>query len=124
LIDDGLLKNVAIAAILGASFLLGCLTLRGIYEIRPSNGIAWRVNRLTGSVEICSLSTDAEYGLAYGCQPLPQLTKEEVEDAVVQAYLAAHPDRAKAYGLEVVPLSSPTPQAHPAHNKGLKTPPP
>ena len=114
MIDDGLLKNVAIAAILGASFLLGCLTLRGIYEIRPTNGIAWRVNRLTGSVEICSLSTDAEYGLAYGCQPLPQLTKEEADQAIAQAYLAAHPDRAKAYGLQVVPASSPTPQSLPS----------
>jgi len=114
LIDDGPVKNVAIAAFLGASFLLGCLILRGIYEIQPSNGIAWRVNRLTGSVEICSLSTDAEYGLAYGCQPLPQLTKGEADQAVAEAYLAPHPDRAKAHGIQMAPSSSPTPQAYPS----------
>lgn len=106
------MKNVAIAAILGASFLLGCLILRGIYEIHSSNGIAWRVNRLTGPVEICSLGTDAEYGLAYGCQPLPQLTKQEADQAIAQAYLEAHPERAKDYVL--VPTSSPTPQILPS----------
>jgi hypothetical protein len=114
LIDDRRVKNVAIATVLGASFLFGCLILRGIYEIHPSNGIAWRVNRPTGSVEICSLSTDTDFTVAKGCQPLPQLTKEEADQAVAEAYLAAHPDRAKAYGLEVAPSSSPSPQAYPS----------
>jgi hypothetical protein len=95
-------RNTTVAIILGVSFCVGCLLLRGIYELSPAaGGFAWKVNRLTGSVQICSLST--EEFLTFGCQPLEQMTQEEADQALATRYLAVHPDEARRFGIDISP---------------------
>jgi hypothetical protein len=42
------------------AFVLGCYVIGGRYEITPASDptLAWRLDRLTGEVSVCTLATD------------------------------------------------------------------